>query len=341
MKDTTLQTHVLIEGILYKRAAHLYYVRADGHTIPCTLSTRFGKDNGQQSHKSKKKAASHKNNRNDRIPYNPDPLITGDRVQISINPDGTGSIVTQLERRNTLYRRSAAPMPGAHAGRQLIAANIDQIVPVFAIAEPEPKWNMLDRYLVLAESQDIPALVCISKQDLASHKQPDLQAELDAIVDVYRRIGYPVCVLSTHTGQGMQAFIDALKGKTSILMGKSGVGKSSLLNAIQPGLGLDTAAISNATGKGRHTTTTLEMFPLDMGGAIIDTPGMREFGLLDIDADELADFFPEMLPYLGQCHFGMDCRHDEEPGCAIRQAVTKGAIDPRRYQSYMRIKEDL
>ncbi len=341
MKDTTLQTHDLIEGILYKRTAHLYYVHTDGRTIPCTLSTRFGKDDGQQSYKNKKKAGKPRGDRSNRNVPDSDPLITGDRVQISINPDGTGSIVAQLERKNTLYRRSAVPMPGAHAKRQLIAANIDQIVPVFAIAEPEPKWNMLDRYLVLAESQDIPALICISKQDLASHRQPDLQVELDTIVDVYRRIGYPVCVLSTHSGQGMPAFLDALKDKTSILMGKSGVGKSSLLNAIQPGLGLDTGAISNATGKGKHTTTTLEMFPLDMGGTIIDTPGMREFGLLDIDPDELADFFPEMLPYLGQCRFGMDCRHDEEPGCAIRQAVTKGAIDPRRYQSYMRIKDDL
>ena len=341
MKNKHLQTHDLIEGILYKRAAHLYTVRADGRTIACTLDTRFGKDSGQQSHKNKKKAGKPRGERNNRNVRDSEPLITGDRLNININPDGTGSIIARLERRNTLYRRSAVPMPGAHANRQLIAANIDQIIPVFAIAEPEPKWNMLDRYLVLAESQDIPSLICISKQDLATQAQPDLQAQLETIVDVYRRIGYPVCVLSTQTGQGMQAFLDALKDKTSILMGKSGVGKSSLLNAIQPGLGLDTGAISNATGKGKHTTTTLEMYPLDMGGAIIDTPGMREFGLLDIEPHELVDLFPEMLPYLGQCRFGLDCRHDEEPGCAIRQAVTKGAIDPRRYQSYMRIKEDL
>ena len=145
---------------------------------------------------------------------------------------------------------------------------------------------------------------------------------------------------SALSGAGLDDLRAALRGRVSVLLGKSGVGKTSLLNALEPGLGQRVAEVSRATGKGRHTTSQVELFPLAMGGAIIDTPGTREFGLWAIDAGELALLFPEMRPWVGHCRFGLDCRHDEEPGCAIRKAVTLGQISPFRYQSYIRLMWD-
>jgi ribosome biogenesis GTPase / thiamine phosphate phosphatase len=183
----------------------------------------------------------------------------------------------------------------------------------------------------------LPALIVINKLDLA-WKNPTFKAEAEA----YRRIGYPILSVSAITGEGIEGLKAALQGKLSVFVGKSGVGKSSLLNAIQPELGLRVEAVSQGEiGKGRHTTTHLEMFELDFGGALVDTPGMREFGLWNIAAEELADLFPEMAPYIGQCKFGSSCRHDREPGCAIRTAVMAGAISPYRYQSYVRLREEL
>jgi ribosome biogenesis GTPase len=196
---------------------------------------------------------------------------------------------------------------------------------------------LLDRYLVSAEAEGLPALIVINKRDLA-WKNPNLDQE----IEIYRRIGYPVLMVSTVTGEGIEELKEALQGKLSVFVGKSGVGKTSLLNAIQPGLGLRVKAVGNGElGKGRHTTTHLEMFELEFGGALVDTPGMREFGLWDITGDELASLFSEMADYIGQCKFGLSCQHDREPGCAIRKAVVAGDISPYRYQSYMRLREEL
>jgi ribosome biogenesis GTPase len=191
--------------------------------------------------------------------------------------------------------------------------------------------------MVLAESLALPALVCLTKADLAVAGG---EAELEEALEDYRRLGYPVVQTSALSGAGLDDLRAALRGRVSVLLGKSGVGKTSLLNALEPGLGLRVAEVSRATGKGRHTTSHVELFPLDMSGAIVDTPGTREFGLWDVDSDELALFFPEMRPLVGKCRFGLDCRHDEEPGCAIRQAVMSGQISARRYQSYMRLRVD-
>jgi ribosome biogenesis GTPase len=229
-------------------------------------------------------------------------------------------------------------MPGAHAFEQIIAANLDLAVPVFAAAQPEPKWGMLDRYLVSAEASQIPALICINKIDLIGGQAEE--NELLQTLETYRRIGYPIVVISARTGEGIDNLTSALEGKVSAFLGKSGVGKTSLLNRIQPGLGQRVHEVSQATGKGRHTTTHLEMFPLDSGGAVVDTPGVREFGLWDIAPEELAWMFPEMRPMLGKCHFRLDCLHDEEPGCAVREGVTAGRISPFRYRSYVRLLEE-
>jgi ribosome biogenesis GTPase len=208
---------------------------------------------------------------------------------------------------------------------------------VFAVANPAPKWGLLDRYLVSAEAAEIPTLIVINKLDLA-WKNPDFAEE----IEIYRRIGYPVLLVSAATGAGMEELKQALQGKQSVLVGKSGVGKTSLLNAIQPGLGQRVKAVSNGElGKGRHTTTHFEMFELSFGGALVDTPGIREFGLWEIPPDELAYYFPEMADYVGRCKFGLSCHHDSEPGCAIRKAVMAEAISPYRYQSYMNLRREL
>ncbi|TLN09053.1 ribosome small subunit-dependent GTPase A, partial [bacterium] len=226
--------------------------------------------------------------------------VVGDEVAI----DASGQITALLPRRNWISRRAAAPHAGAYAGEQLIAANLDQIVPVFATASPRPAWNLLDRYLVSAEVAEIPALVCITKLDLVSgNAEAD---EIEMVAAEYRAIGYPVLLTSTASGEGLEEFRRALFGRRSLLVGKSGVGKTSLLNALEPRLGQRVQETNRVTGKGRHTTTAAQLFPLAQGGAIIDTPGIREFGLWDVDGADLAYFFPEMRPYLGKCRFGMD-----------------------------------
>jgi ribosome biogenesis GTPase len=178
----------------------------------------------------------------------------------------------------------------------------------------------------------------LTKLDLVEGKPES--AEILAVAAEYRAIGYDVILTSAETGLGLDDLRAALAGRLSVFVGKSGVGKSSLLNALEPGLGLKVQQTSQLTGKGRHTTTHLEMFPLAAGGAIIDTPGIREFGLWEVETDDLALFFPEMRPLVGACKFGLDCGHDQEPGCAIRRAVNAGQISPYRYLSYMKLKSE-
>ena len=266
-----------------------------------------------------------------------EPVAIGDIVRwIESGPDA-GQIVEVLPRRNQLARRSAVPMPSAHAHEHIIAANVDQIVAVFAAANPRPAWNLLDRYLVSAESAGIPAMICLTKMDLVEGR-PEAE-EIQAVMAEYQAIGYPVILTSAVTGAGLNELDAALSDRLSVFAGKSGVGKTSLLNALEPGLGLRVQETSRSTGKGRHTTTHFEMFSLASGGAIVDTPGIREFGLWDVEQDDLALFFPEMRPFVGTCKFRLGCEHDQEPGCAIRQAVELGTISPYRYQSYLKLRQ--
>ena len=264
-----------------------------------------------------------------------DPVAIGDRVRYVDAGDCRGMITEILPRRSKLSR--PAPMPGQRVFEQVIISNADLVVPVFSVADPTPKWGLLDRYLVTAEASGLPTLIVITKLDLA-----EKNGNFDTDIEIYRRIGYPVQLVSSVTGEGIEEFKQALRSRTSVLVGKSGVGKTSLLNAIQPGLGLRVKAVSQGEqGKGRHTTSHLEMFELDFGGMLVDTPGMREFGLWEITSDELAYLFPEMADHVGQCKFGLSCHHDQEPGCAIRKAVMAGEISPHRYKSYMHLKEEL
>ena len=320
------------EGIVFKKTIGNYTIHANGRIVPCALSSRLRKD---LVYTSDNPNAARRRVKKIKQLDNVDPVAVGDLVRWVDAGDGTGMIVELLPRRNKLTRRSPVPMPTAHPFEQVIVANLDQVVPVFAAANPEPKWNMLDRYLVSAESLDLPVVICITKLDLIHGK--DLE-DLMAVVESYRKIGYPVILTSVIEGLGLEYLEKTFAGRISVLVGKSGVGKTSLLNAIEPNLGLRVNEVSSTTGKGRHTTTHLEMFPLLKNGAIVDTPGVREFGLWEIEETDLAMFFPEMRPYIGGCRFGLGCKHDTEPGCAIREAVMDGHIEPRRYQNYMGLR---
>jgi ribosome biogenesis GTPase len=264
-----------------------------------------------------------------------DPIAVGDEVWFADNGDGTGRILEILPRRNKLVRPATGP--GLGNFEQVIASNVDQVVPVFSIASPTPKWGLLDRVLISAEAAELPSLICISKIDLVWSGM-----DIQKTIEEYRAIGYSVLLISAVTGEGLDELKQALQGRIAVMVGKSGVGKTSLLNALQPELGLRVRGVTGGPkGKGRHTTTHLEMFTLGIGGAVVDTPGIREFGLWDIYEDELAWLFPEMRPFVGLCKFGLGCRHDQEPGCSIRTAVMAGMISPRRYRSYIRLVEEL
>ncbi|HMB23320.1 MAG TPA: ribosome small subunit-dependent GTPase A [Anaerolineales bacterium] len=319
-------------GVVFRKTTGHYTVRTHGRELDCVVSSLIHKQlifpTADPTSLRHRVQAVHEI---DHV----DPVAIGDCVRYVEAGDGTGMIIEILPRASKLSR--PAPVPGQRVFEQVIVANADLIVPVFAVANPTPKWGLLDRYLVSAEAADLPSLIVINKLDLAWKN-----SEFDEEIEVYRRIGYPVQLVSATTGEGVEELRQALQGKQSVLVGKSGVGKTSLLNAIQPGLGLRVKAVSQGElGKGRHTTTHLEMFELEFGGRLVDTPGIREFGLWDIPAEELAYLFPEMADYVGQCKFGLSCQHDQEPGCAIRKAVMAGTVSPYRYQSYMNLRGEL
>jgi ribosome biogenesis GTPase / thiamine phosphate phosphatase len=253
-------------------------------------------------------------------------VVAGDRVAVS--RQGDDWTIESVEERHSVLVRKA---PGKAPRPKPIVANVDQVMIVFAAARPEPHLRMLDRFLVLAESSELQPWIVVNKVDLVGE-----EAATDRF-DLYRRIGYPVLLTSAKAALGTDDLRDRLCGSVSVLTGPSGVGKSSLLNAVQPGLGLRVAAISEAVLKGRHTTVTAQLIPLQCGGYVADTPGLRELGLWGIEPDELDYCFPEMREYLGDCRYGSSCTHTHEPGCAVKDAVAAGAIEEARYDSYRRL----
>jgi ribosome biogenesis GTPase len=259
-----------------------------------------------------------------------DLIATGDRVRWRPTRPGRGVIEEILPRETQLSRRR----PGHVEAEQVIVANPDQTVYIFAVREPAPRWRMLDRLLVIAENNDLPAIICANKVDLLD----DFEFQSVALhtFGLYEEIGYPVIFASARTGQGVDRLRELLHDRLSVLCGPSGVGKSSLLNVIQPELGLAVREISQATGKGRHTTVGVRLWPLAEGGYVADTPGLREAGFWDIEPEELSWHFVEMRPFLSDCRFS-SCTHMHEPDCAVKAAVQAGIISPLRYDSYRRL----
>jgi ribosome biogenesis GTPase len=237
--------------------------------------------------------------------------------------------IEQVEERASALGRRA---PGRAPRAKVIVANVDQVVVVFAAARPEPHLRMLDRFLVLCESSGLEAVIVANKVDVAG------EARAREIFSVYETVGYPVLYTAARSGLGVDALGERVCGRISAFTGPSGVGKSSLLNALQPGLALRVAAVSEAVNKGRHTTVTAQLVPLECGGYVADTPGLRELGLWGVPEEELPLYFPEFGPYLGTCRFGNSCTHTHEPGCAVRAAVEAGEIAPSRFESYQRMR---
>lgn len=252
----------------------------------------------------------------------------GDRVQIRLIDGGRG-VIERVEPRQRAITR-LAPLPQGEY-QQVIIANPDQIVLVFACAEPAPRIRMLDRYLISAEKQGVPALIVANKVDLVGIKTAQ------QLFEHYRPLGYPLIYTSAKTGRGIGDLHRRLQGKISALTGPSGAGKSSLLNAIQPGLGLQVRRVSQSTSKGQHTTVASQMFPLEGGGYVADTPGLRALALWDIEPEELDGYFPELRSLVTECQFN-DCTHIHEPGCAVLAAVEVGLVHPARYDSYRRLR---
>lgn len=265
-----------------------------------------------------------------RGPKTGDLIAVGDRVQVSIIDEDTAMIEKVEERQRKLHRM--APTPRGEY-EQIIIANPDQAVLTFACADPEPRLRMLDRFLIITEEQGIPALIVANKVDLVG------KAKARQIFGHYTNLGYTVLYTSVKKGLGIRKLRKLLKGKLSVFAGPSGAGKSSLLNAVQPDLGLHVRSVSEATGKGRHTTVVRQMFPLESGGYVADTPGLKALALWDIEPEELDGYFPEIAERVADCQFS-SCTHTDEPGCAVVAAVEKGEIHPERYESYLRLRFD-
>jgi len=313
--------------VSFKSTSHCG-VLFDGQEVVCQISRnlRLSDGNNHQKNEVPSSARSLENS-----------IVVGDNVMVQNHHAGQPIIMERLPRQNQLSR-SSTTRPVGQMIEQVLASNVDQVIAVFAAANPEPKWNLLDRYLVMAEAVDLPVWIVITKMDLM--EQYPTSNELNESLAVYQKVGYPVLLTSCVNKIGFDDLHKALKGKNSVLIGKSGVGKTSLLNSLLPGLDSRVNAVNSITGKGRHTTSAMRLLSIDEQTFLIDSPGTREFGLWDIDPYDLDWYFRDIRPYLGNCKFKLDCRHEDEPGCAVRKAVMDSQIDPRRYQSYLRLKED-
>lgn len=258
-----------------------------------------------------------------------DRVVVGDRVDLAPEASGERTVwaIQKVHDRTSVLARRA---PGKAPRPKVIAANLDQVLVVFAAANPTPHLRMLDRFLVIAEDAEIRPVIVVNKTDLSGEE------EARRTFAPYVSAGYDVLFSAAKQGVGVDAVRERLCGCTSALAGPSGVGKSSLLNAVQPGLGLRVAEISEAQNKGRHTTVTAQLIPLECGGYVADTPGLRELGLWEIDRDNLQFYFPEFEPFRYECRYP-GCTHVHEPGCAIRAAVDAARVDAGRYDSYRRM----
>ena len=311
--DTNDTTETQLEGVVTRSTGSWYDVRVGDQVIPSRARGKFRLTKQNVTN----------------------PVAVGDRVTIRLNDeDNTGLILSIHDRTNKLSRRAAGHRRGEE---HVMVSNVDRAWIVQAVKRPQFNPAFVDRVLVAAAVNEIPAGLIINKIDLLTEE------ERAAVMDVHLRyadLGYPVITTSATENLGLARLETELKDQVSVITGPSGTGKSSLLNAIEPGLDVETGEVSESTRKGTHTTTHAELHPLSVGGYVVDTPGIREFGVRDIHPKDLAHFFPDLRPYVNECKFP-DCTHDHEPGCAIKAAVDRDAIHPARYESYLRILDSL
>lgn len=304
-----------MNGVVIKSTGSWYQVRtAENKIISCRLKGKF-----------RLSGIKHTN-----------PITVGDKVDFEMEPDSANGVIHAIEdRKNYIIRKANNMSKQTH----IIASNLDQSLLIVTLAFPKTSLGFIDRFLVTSEAYHIPAILVFNKSDLFTGP---LEEVLQETIQLYQNIGYHCLKTSTQTGEGIAEFKELLKDKVSLLSGHSGVGKSTLLNTIEPGMALKTQEISNYSHKGQHTTTFAEMHALEFGGHIIDTPGIREFGLVDFEDAEVSHYFKEMKPLIGKCKFN-NCKHMSEPGCAVVKAVEAGSITQLRYGSYLSIlnKEDI
>ncbi len=294
-----------LSGLVLRLLSGFYYVQTEQGLITCSIRGKLKQDR-----------------------LNEDLVAIGDQVQIALSSPSSG-VIQKVEPRKNALIRMAPTARGEH--KQIFLANLDLVIFVFACAQPEPHLRMLDRFLVIAERQSIPSLIVANKVDLIGEKKA---AQL---FEMYPPLGYPVLYTSAKTGLGIAELKKRLKNKVNAFSGPSGVGKTSLLNAIQPELGIKVKEVSEATTKGRHSTVVRELFSLDGQGYLADLPGLRSLALWDIHPEELDAYFPEMKGLVSQCQFN-NCTHRNEPGCAVKKAVDLGKVHPERYQSYLNLR---
>jgi len=299
-----------MDGIVVKSTGSWYEVmKPSGEIINCRLKGKF-----------RLQGLKHTN-----------PVTVGDKINYEMEPNSENGVIFSIEpRKNYIIRKSSNLSKQTH----IIASNIDQAILMVTIAFPTTSLGFIDRFLVTAEAYHIPTTIIFNKVDLCTN---GLEEVLQETIDLYhKKVGYNYIKTSVNDKIGLDEVKELLQNKTTLVAGHSGVGKSSLLNAIEPNLNLRTGIISKSSFNGQHTTTFAQMHPLSFGGFIIDTPGIREFGVVDLNNAELSHYFKEMKPFIGKCKFN-NCQHIHEPQCAVLEAIEQGIIPPERYQSYLSI----